>query len=217
MSAEQSVGERILRVRESRSVTREVLSERSGLETSFIARLEDGRVSPDLAPLVKIARALGVRLGTFLDDGDELGPVVVRSGSGRRAFRASGQASSPASGGSSTAAVPTSSTDGAASPVAFFSLAADKSGRHMEPFYLEISPEVPGSGEKNPTGAADSSSHEGEEFLYVLAGSAAVLYGKERFELEAGDSIYYDSIVPHRVISSGSGMATLIGVVYAPF
>ncbi len=209
MSAEQSVGERILRVRESRNVTREVLSERSGLDISFIQRLEDGHVSPDLAPLVKIARALGVRLGTFLDDGKELGPVVVRSGSGRRAFRAAG--------GSATTAASIRSTEGAVTPVAFFSLAADKSGRHMEPFYLEISPEGAGAGEEIAAGATASSSHEGEEFLYVLSGQASVLYGKERFELGAGDSIYYDSIVPHRVISSGAGIATLIGVVYAPF
>jgi len=33
---------------------------------------------PSLAPLVTIARALGVRLGTFLDDSSELGPVIHR-------------------------------------------------------------------------------------------------------------------------------------------
>ena len=33
---------------------------------------------PSLAPLIKIARVLGVRLGTFLDDQDEVGPVVCR-------------------------------------------------------------------------------------------------------------------------------------------
>ena len=31
-----------------------------------------------LAPLIKIARVLGVRLGTFLDDQDEVGPVVCQ-------------------------------------------------------------------------------------------------------------------------------------------
>ena len=45
--------------------------------------------------------------------------------------------------------------------------------------------------------AMNSSSHEGEEFLYVLEGTIEVIYGQNNYVLETGDSIYYDSIVSH--------------------
>ncbi len=50
--------------------------------------------------------------------------------------------------------------------------------------------------------AMNSSSHEGEEFLYVLEGTIEVIYGQNNYVLETGDSIYYDSIVSHHVHSS---------------
>src|SRR3712207_7080936 len=50
---------------------RSELSERSGLAVEQIKRIEENIDIPSLAPLIKIARVLGVRLGTFLDDQDE--------------------------------------------------------------------------------------------------------------------------------------------------
>ena len=49
-----------------------------GLAIEQIERIENNIDLPSLAPLIKIARVLGVRLGTFLDDQDEMGPVVCR-------------------------------------------------------------------------------------------------------------------------------------------
>ena len=43
------------------------------------------------------------------------------------------------------------------------------------------------------------SSHEGEEFIIVVEGSIEI-YGKQTLSRK-GDSIYYDSIVPHHVHS----------------
>ncbi|HYW85470.1 MAG TPA: cupin domain-containing protein, partial [Spirochaetia bacterium] len=90
----------------------------------------------------------------------------------------------------------------------FFSLAANKTGRHMEPFVIDI----------HPASAQETqaSTHEGEEFIYVLSGEVEIEYGRETYRLSPGDSIYYDSIVPHHVHSAGDGEAKVIGVVYAP-
>jgi quercetin dioxygenase-like cupin family protein len=61
-----------------------------------------------------------------------------------------------------------------------------------------------------------ASTHEGEEFVYVLSGEVEVLYGKDMYRLKTGDCIYYDSIVPHHVHCVGDAEARVLGVVYAP-
>ena len=80
MAHTTTVGSRIRSIRESKNITVEQAAERAGLTPAQLERIEGDRNLPSLAPLVKIARALGVRLGTFLDDSDSLGPVLCRSG-----------------------------------------------------------------------------------------------------------------------------------------
>ena len=72
------VGQKIKAVRESKQISISDVVERTGLAQEQIERIEGNVDIPSLAPLIKIARALGVRLGTFLDDQDEIGAVVCR-------------------------------------------------------------------------------------------------------------------------------------------
>jgi len=65
MTAGNNVGEKIKSIREIRKVTLEELAERSGMDISLVQKIEEGKNIPSLAPLIKIARALGVRLGNF--------------------------------------------------------------------------------------------------------------------------------------------------------
>ena len=78
MDTSKIVGEKIKSLRESQSISMEELAQCSGLAIEQIERIENNIDLPSLAPLIKIARVLGVRLGTFLDDQDENGPVVCR-------------------------------------------------------------------------------------------------------------------------------------------
>ena len=89
----------------------------------------------------------------------------------------------------------------------FYSLAQNKADRHMDPFVIDIFP----SSEEE----VKLSSHEGEEFIYVLEGKVEIQYGKDTYELEVGDSLYYDSIVAHHV-HSHEGKAKILAVVYTP-
>ena len=73
------VGSKIKGIRESKNISIEEMSERSGLSEDQILSIENDQNLPSLGPLIKIARALGVRLGTFMDDNDALGPVVCRA------------------------------------------------------------------------------------------------------------------------------------------
>jgi quercetin dioxygenase-like cupin family protein len=97
---------------------------------------------------------------------------------------------------------------GSSSPTSleFFSLASGKSGRHIDPFIVVVAP--------NQQHAF--SSHEGEEFLYVLDGAITLDYGKDLYVLGEGDSIYFDSIVPHRVSTQDAEPARLLSAIYAP-
>lgn len=185
------VGEKIRTLCADKNISIEALAERSGLTVEQIDLIQHSESVPSLAPLIKIARALGVRLGTFLDDSAALGPVVHR--------RTDAQ----------TPATFSSQLSNANSHLDFFSLASSKTGRHMEPFLVEIKP----SAAHEPI----LSSHEGEEFIFVLSGSVKINYGKETYELHPGDSIYYDSIVDHLVSSVDGEAAQILGVVYTPF
>ena len=73
------VGSKIKGIRESKNLSIEEIAESSGLSVDQINSIENDQNLPSLGPLIKIARALGVRLGTFMDDNDALGPVVCRA------------------------------------------------------------------------------------------------------------------------------------------
>ncbi len=191
MAEKNKIGSKVSQIRETRKLSREDLAERSQLSVEQIRQIEDGELIPSLAPLIKIARILGVRLGTFMDDLDNIGPVVCCKGSEPKVVRFSGKANS------------------VSSDLDFYALAANKSGRHMEPFLIDIY----ASSEKD----AKLSSHEGEEFIFVLEGKVEIDYGKDKFHLNTGDSIYYDSIVAHNVHSVGGATAKIVAVIYAPF
>ena len=76
MGNNKIIGAKIKSIRESKQLTVEEVAERSGLSIEQIERIEGNVDFPSLAPLIKIARVLGVRLGTFLDDQSELGPIA---------------------------------------------------------------------------------------------------------------------------------------------
>ncbi len=60
------------------------------------------------------------------------------------------------------------------------------------------------------------SSHEGEEFIVVEQGCIEIIYGKETYQLNQGDSVYYNSVVPHYVSCMGDEKAEILAVIYIP-
>ena len=60
------------------------------------------------------------------------------------------------------------------------------------------------------------SAHEGEEFIIVVSGKLELEYGKQKYALNAGDSVYYNSVVPHAVNSADDKPATIYAVIYTP-
>ncbi len=191
MSSENTLGTRLRRLREDRQLSIEELAEKSRCHGDQIRQIEQGALIPSLTPLIALSRALGVRLGTLLDDAPVDGPAIFRPEEASSVIRFSGK--DPAATGSN---------------LDFYAMAGGKKDRHMEPFLIHVKPR---SGQTPPL-----SGHEGEEFLYVVSGAILVNYGKTSFTLEAGQSIYYDSIVPHDVQAAGDRNATILAVVYMP-
>ena len=187
------VGSKIKGIRETKNLTIEEIAESSGLSVEQITSIENDQNLPSLGPLIKIARALGVRLGTFMDDNDALGPVVCRAADRER---------------NSSISFSNGATD-ARKHMEYHPLAQQKAGRHMEPFVIDINPE------ENPD--FKLSAHEGEEFIFVMQGEVEIEYGKEKYLLKEGDSIFYDSIVKHHVHGAPGKSAKILAVVYIPF
>jgi transcriptional regulator with XRE-family HTH domain len=66
-------------------------------------------------------------------------------------------------------------------------------------------------------GMADPTRHDGEEFVHVLEGAIELTVGsREPIVLEAGDSAYYRSDVPHSFRNVGAGTARFFGVTTPP-
>ena len=182
-------GSKIKALRESKNILPEEVAERSGLDIEFYKSLENDDVLPTLGDLIKVSRVLGIRLGMLLDDYQDEGPVVSR-----------------AKECDANAAI--RSKRGESGGYSYHSLSARKGNRRMETYSVNLEP---AAGEKT------LSDHEGEEFIYVLEGEAELIYGKEVYRLQAGDSIYFDSIVPHHIGSASSEKpAKVLAVIYIP-
>ena len=184
-----SLGARIASYRQKSSISLEQLAERTGLDQDFLQAVEQQDLYPSLGPLLKIARTLGVRLGTFLDDKVSKDPLIVRLGERQQEL------------------VTHRGHEGPVDTV-FYSLGRGKVDRHMEPFFVEIEPSQGESGKL--------SSHEGEEFIVVVQGRVELTYGQETFTLGLGDSIYYNSVVPHHLAAVGGEKASIYAVLYFP-
>lgn len=183
-----NIGTRIKNAREEKKVSLDALTEKTGLKKDYLKELEENDDTPNMAEVDKISKALGIRPGTFLDGEEDLGPVIS----------------------SISKATPSKAKDGDRHYIHFFSLTQTKKNRHMDAYIIGLDPSK--ANERKVY-----SSHEGEEFLYVLEGSINVIYGKETYTLKEGNTIYYDSIVPHFIGSANDKAgAKVLSVAYFP-
>lgn len=86
-------------------------------------------------------------------------------------------------------------------------LGLQKKNRQMEPFLVTLHPDK--------VHKAEANQHIGEEFIFVLEGKVEVEILDHRDILCKGDSIYYDSNVPHTIKCYDEHPATLLAVIYA--
>jgi transcriptional regulator with XRE-family HTH domain len=181
-----SVGQRMRIVRQEKGLTTEDVGQRTGLSPTYVDKIEADELSPPLGVLIRIAKALDMRLGRFISTGEVKPFTVVRKHERRIVSRYT-------------------SAQGDQYGYTYESLAPDKKDRHMEPFMITLVP----SGAKK-----DLSTHAGQEFIYVLEGAMEVILEEHKDVLHPGDSIYYDSSVPHLVRCHGDKETVILAVLY---
>ena len=180
-------GSRIRAYRESHGWSIWDLAQKSGVEEKVINAIEKGEVMPALGVLVKLSRALGLRIGTFMDDQFKPDPIITRA--------ADIEAKKVAGEGMNVLGY------------ASHSLALGKPDRHMDPFRIEFAAD----------GVDEVSSHEGEELIICIAGEVELTYGDDKSVLKPGDTAYYNSVVKHGLRALGGKPASIYGIVFMPF
>ncbi len=182
--AVEAIGERIKILREEKGLSLEDLSKMTGFAVELLSNIEASKVQPQLGTIIKLSKALDSAFSRLVSGvGDKL-YSITRKNEQKIVSRSTSQ-------------------KGKKQVYVYKSLAPEVKGRHMEALIVQL--------EENPD--QEMSVHAGEEFIYVLDGTAVLKIGQECYDLESGDSAYYLSTTPH-LIASKSGKATILAVLY---
>lgn len=182
----QEVGKEIRRLRTMRGLTLEKLARDARVSAGLLSQIERGRGNPSFNTLVNVAHALGTSIARLVAGEQRVSPVV-RKDERRRL----GVSAATGSGASMVAEL--------------LNLRPDSL---LEVIRIEAPPGY--TTEETPY------SHEGEEFGLVLEGVHAVTVGGSRYVLEAGDSISYNSEIPHWYENVGEARSVSLWVVTPP-
>jgi len=181
------VGEGVKETREKKGLSLQDISQRTGLEPELLMGIEKGEISPPLGTVIKLAKALEMKIGHFISGAENLPCTIVRKNDRKLVSRYDSKKSGKYG-------------------YEFYSLAPYKRDRHMEPFLVTLEPSDIDE---------ERSTHDGQEFIYVLEGTMEVRLGEEVHLLKPGDAIYYDSTVPHLVKCRGKDKTRILAVLYA--
>jgi transcriptional regulator with XRE-family HTH domain len=202
------LGPKLKEIRRGRGVTLQQIADQTGLSKSFVSQIETGAANPSIASLKKITDVLGVPLGALFTHGEN-GSSDAPAAPNGFASGAGGPAPSGVDPGGEVRVVRRNRRKMLIEP--------GKKGK----MYL-LTPDLQRKlevilGEEEP-GNADEEwySHAGEECGFVLEGRYEVSVGDRVFVLEAGDSIYFPSHLPHKTRVLGDEPVKTIWVITPP-
>ena len=185
---ELGLGIKIRTIREAKRLSMEEVAEKTSLTTILLSQIESGAVTPPVATLLKIAQALDTHIGDFfVEAAPQKRYEIVRKGEHTKVSRRPAPGKSPLS-------------------YSYEALAFRLEKRHMEPFLVEFDVDI--EEEVPPL------SHKGEEFVYVLKGEIEFHADDDIIRLTEGDSLYFDSNIPHSFIGKGTTKPRAIVVIY---
>jgi transcriptional regulator with XRE-family HTH domain len=184
---EVRVGEKIKQLRERRGLSLKEVADATGFSTALLSQMENHLVSPSLGSIIKLAKALDVRVGDFFGETQGEPFALVRKDERKTVSRFA-------------------SKEGVSYGYSYESLGFEKKNRRMEPFIVTLEPAT--------LKTSKTSVHEGEEFIFVLDGEMEVIFGDHTDVLYPGDSIYYDSNIPHRVQCHQDKVTRILAVLY---
>ena len=181
------MGTRLKKARESRGLSIFDIYLRTNISVDQLSEFEEGKVIPPLGTVIKLAKALDMKIGYFISGEEGKAYTIVRKDNRKVTSRYDSNKEKHYG-------------------YEYISLAPHKTDRHMEPFLITLEPSETDQ---------ERSTHDGQEFIFVLQGKMEVRLGEERHIIESGDSIYYDSTVPHLVKCHNKETTKILAVLYA--
>ena len=169
-----NIGEKIRTLRLRKKMGLVELGKHTGLSAALLSKLERGKLFPTLPTLLRIALVFSVGLEFFFREEKKNTVTVVRKAD-RQRFP-----DRPAT-----------------NDISYFfeSLDFAATERKLNAYYADFQSIAP---EK-----ARVHFHPGIEFLYLINGELALKVGTEEYLLNEGDSIYFDSSIPHSYRRTG--------------
>jgi transcriptional regulator with XRE-family HTH domain len=198
LAIEDDIGRRLRARREERQVSLRELARRLGISPSAISQFETGKSRPSVSTLYAIVSELGISLDELFSgiSGEE---AAVPPPSKQPVLEASTSEPAPAS----------RSEERHVQRAAFRSAIDLETGVRWE----RLTPQAdPGADFLHVVYDVGGSScqgdrfirHSGREYGLVLSGTLEVTVGFDRYELGPGDSICFDSTVPHCLRNVGA-------------
>ncbi len=181
------LGVRLRKAREDCGLSMFDVYLRTDIDVDTLSQIEGGTLTPPLGTVIKLAKALDLKMGYLISGEEERSYTIVRRDDREKASRFDAKKEKQYGYG-------------------YESLAPHKTDRQMEPFLVTLEPSDT---------EEQRSSHDGQEFIFVLYGRMEVRLGEEIHILEPGDSIYYDSTVPHLVKCHDREDTKILAVLYA--
>lgn len=178
------VGTRIRQLREERAISLEDLSSLTGFTVQRLEEIESGKEQPQLGMVMKLSKALDSAVGRLVSGMGTKLYSITRKNERKQVARSA-------------------SKTGKKNVYSYMSLAPEVQGRHMEALIVQL----------EKTEESEISVHNGEEFIFVLEGTASLTISKESYDLEPGDSAYYLSTTPH-YLTAKTDKATILAVLY---
>ncbi len=181
------IGAKLRALRLKKKIGLVELGKHTGLSPALLSKIERGRMFPTLPTLLRIALVFGVGLEYFFAGARDKPLVAV--------VRKADRVQLPDRPGAREVAY------------RFESLDYPATERRFTCHYAEFFPVAPERLRPHD--------HPGVEFIFTIQGALSVHLGNEELALEAGDSMYSDSSVPHAYRRSGGRTCSAI-VVTAP-
>jgi quercetin dioxygenase-like cupin family protein len=183
-SSMDEIGLRIKKLREEKGLSLDALSSRTGFDAELLQKIENKEILPQLGMVIKLSKSLDAAFGQMICGAGDKPYAITRLKDQKVISRST-------------------SKKGGTDVYSYKGLAPEVKGRSMEPLIVQL----------QETSEKEISTHDGEEFVYVLNGTVLLKLGDDHYVLEPGDTAYYLSNIPHW-ISSKSGNATILAVIY---
>ena len=199
IAAHDDVGQRLRARREEAHLSLRELARRLSISPSAISQIETGKSRPSVSTLYAIVCELGMSL-------DELFGAALPAASKETADARPVPARPPQTGASARSA-PKAHGDPVQRAVTRTAIDLE-SGVRWERLTATADPSVDFLYVIYDVGGSSSRDdkfirHAGREYGLVLSGTLEVTVGFERYELGPGDSISFDSTIPHRLRTVG--------------